>query len=130
MVNRTPVALRAIAGQSFPHGHGWLLTLGSIANRLAVALANESDRLAVRRCLFPKGLAILAVTHALDRGRRRLDGTGIGRGRLDWAVHQDSRKREPSMMGWFCEFESCRLTPGAGESRWPWETILLFKRNR
>jgi len=105
VVDRNPVALRAIASQSFPDGHHRLLTLGSFANRLAISLANESDRLAVRRRLFPKGLAILAVTRALDRGRRRLDSPGIRWGRPDgratrilgsgssrnWAGFADSR---------------------------------------
>ena len=51
MVDRAAVALGAVARQPFPHREPWL-ALDRLADRLAVALADEPDRLAIGRAFF------------------------------------------------------------------------------
>ena len=68
MVDRTAVALGAVACQSFPHRQSRLALHHRFADRLAVALANEPDRLAIRRALFAVRLAVLAVALACPTG--------------------------------------------------------------
>ena len=66
MVNRTAVALGAVASQSFPHRQPRLALHHRLADRLAVALADEPDRLAIRRAFFPIRLAVLTVARLLS----------------------------------------------------------------
>ena len=69
MVDRAAVALGAVASQSFPHRQSRLALGDRFADRLAVALADEPDRLAIRRAFFAVRLAVLPVAR-LVRSRR------------------------------------------------------------
>ena len=81
MVDRPAVALGAVARESFPHRQHRLALHHRLADRFAVALTNEPDRLAIRRPFFPIWLTVLAVALLVDRAGRRFTCFGIRRGR-------------------------------------------------
>ncbi len=123
MVDRTAIALGAVACQTFPHRQSRLALDDRFTDRLTVALADEPDRLAIRGPLFAVRLAVLPVSRLVSRAGGRLACLGRRRG----AAPTGSSPAAAGDGAAVLRMRDVLAGPGGDESRWPWGSILLFK---